>query len=129
MFVRNKLLVICVLFTILTLAASTLDLVQGQAHSGNTHILVRFMIVALAIGSLYIFDWLNRSPYYLAHLTHYGVTMATVFLLLWAWGLRAELHPDAYRDIFLNYTIIYAGVTLAELFYFRLRKRDSHKEA
>ena len=129
MIVRNKLFLICVLFTILTLSASTLNLVQGQAHSDNIHILIRVFIITLAIVSLYMFEWMNSSPSYAAHLVHYGVTMAAVFLLVWVWGLFEELHPDAYRDIFINYTIIYVVVTLAILVYFRLRKRSSNGTA
>ncbi len=39
---------------------------------------------------------------------------------LWVAGHSIELHPDAYRDLFLNYTVIYLGVTAVELLYFKV---------
>lgn len=43
----------------------------------------------------------------MVHRIHYIITMTAVFSLVWVSGLFIELHPNAYRDIFLNYTVVW----------------------
>ena len=123
MFKQNKLVVICVIFTILTVTSSLLGLIQGNEATANFHILQRFAIVVLAIGSLYIFEWLEGIGLYKAHIVHYLATMVVVFLLVGISGFFVELHPNAYRDIFLNYTAVYIGVVAVEIVYHRFKSK------
>ena len=123
MFGKNKLAVICVIFTIITLFSSVLNLAQGRTGTDHFHILIRFLIVALAIGSLYIFDWFKGLSFKLVHLIHYIATLIAVFFLVWFTGLFADLHPDVYRDIFFNYTGVYVIIILVEIIYFKVKKK------
>lgn len=119
--VKNKLTIILSTFAVLTVVSSLLNLLIGVAETSNFHILLRFLIVALAIGSLYIFDWLQHSPRSLVHLIHYVMTLTVVFLMTWLSGFYVQLHPDAYRDIFLNYTVVYILVTAVLVIYYRTK--------
>ena len=128
MIIKHKLPLIFILFGILTLTSSIIGLVQGQETAGHIHIISRFFIIFFAIGSLYIFDWLKNVKLYKVHLIHYTVTTGMIMTGLWIFGHSIELHPDAYRDLFLNYTVIYLGVTAVELLYFKLLKKKFSAE-
>ena len=123
--VKNKLAVTCIIFAGITLLSSVLNLTFAGAGAvtDDIHILARFLIVVIAIGSLYIFDWFQSWPLRIVHLVHYFVTMALVLMLVWLAGFVIELHPDAYRDIFLNYTGIYLILAVIEFVYLRARNR------
>ena len=102
----------------------SIGLLGGSYYHSNLHILARFVITGLAFGSMVIFDLLKKWPFYRTHIAHYIVTMAAILLLAFLAGFFLELHPQAYRDIFLNYTVIYAGIVMIELvFYFWKRRR------
>lgn len=121
--VKNKLELTCIIFTAVTVFASLFNLytVGIDAATGDLHILLRLLIVGLAIGSLYIFEWFQDRSQRIVLLIHYLVTMGAVFGLVWASGFVIELHPDAYRDIFLNYTGLYVILVLGEFLYLRAR--------
>lgn len=69
----------------------------------------------VGIGSLLVFSFCEKwSPLAQAAL-HYVVTTCMVLALVWLSGLMVELHLDAYRDVFLNFTVVYvviAGVAI-----------------
>lgn len=123
--VKNKLGVICILFTAITLGASTLGLVMDGlgSTSDDLHVWARFAIVFIAIGSLYLFDLLQSWSLRVVHAIHYLVTMGFILIAMWVMGMFVDLHPDAYRDIVLNYTGIYVILLLLEFGYFRWRGR------
>ncbi len=123
--VKNKLSVICILFTGVTLAATALGLLTDGlgSTSDDLHILARFTIVFIAIGSLYVFDWFQSWPLRVVHAIHYVLTMAIILLATWALGFVIELHPDALRDIFFNYTGVYLILVALEYGYFRWQGR------
>lgn len=110
MIVRNKLVVICVVYTAITIFGSILNLALGGVYDSYEHLLVRFIFVLLGIGSLIIFEWLEKRSYYVVVLLHYLATQSLVFIFLWGYGFFTELHPDAYRDAFFNYTAVYIAV-------------------
>jgi len=123
MLIKNKLIIVCVLFTVLTVTSSVFGLFTGARTVDHFHILMRFTITLLALGSLYLFDWLKNLRFYQVHIIHYVLTMSAVFLLVFLSGFFVSLHPDAYRDIFLNYTIVYLGVTLFEVVAFLAHRK------
>ena len=128
--IKNKLSVICILFTVITLAASTLGLVTDGlgSTSDDLHIWSRFAIVFIAIGSLYIFDWFQSWSLRVVHAIHYAITMAIILVAVWLMGFFVDLHPDAFRDIFLNYTVIYLILVAFEFGYFRWRgSQQAHR--
>ena len=105
--VRNKLTTICVAFTIITAISSVGNLAAGFASDTHVHLIMRLVICAIAIGSLYVFEWLERLPELVVTAIHFLGTLGLVFALVWLYGLFGELHPNAYRDIFFNYLAAY----------------------
>jgi len=53
---------------------------------------------------------------------HYLATMGVILVLMWVSGFFIELHPDAYRDIFLNFTPIYLLIAAGFLIRNKNRK-------
>ncbi len=125
--IKNKMAFIFMVFTLLTVTSSIIGLIQGIESTGNLHIVMRFAITFLAFGSLYIFEvFMPRFKFYQVHIMHYVLTMAAALLLVAFSGLFVELHPNAYRDIFLNFTAIYIIIVMSEFvfhaFWSRYRK-------
>lgn len=120
---KNALILICIVFTVLTVTSSGLALLQGQTTDTHAHLLMRFVITVLGIGSILIFNLFPNWPLLAIYGLHYSVTMGLVLLFTWASGFFIELHPDAYRDIFLNFTPIYFLVAVGFIFLGRYRKR------
>jgi len=67
---------------------------------------MRFVITVLGIGSILIFNLFPNRPLLPIYGLHYSVKMGLVLLLTWSSSFFIELHPDTYRDIFLNFTPI-----------------------
>ena len=105
--VRSKLSAICIAYTAITVFSSILSLTQGRLHDTHAHLLIRLAICAIAIGSLYIFEWFKTLHHLAVTALHFLGTLVLVFALVWGYGLVGELHPNAYRDVFLNYCGVY----------------------
>jgi heme A synthase len=120
--VRSKLSAICVTYTAITAFSSIVSLAQGRSHDTHAHLLMRLAICAIAFGSLYVFEWLERFPVLAVMALHFLGTLGLVFALVWVYGLVGELHPNAYRDVFLNYCGIY--LVFAVFFSIRVLRRE-----
>jgi CHASE2 domain-containing sensor protein len=78
---KDTLILVCVVYTVLTLASSTLGLMAGRTTDTHAHLLLRFAIVSAGIGSLLVFSICEKwSPLAQAAL-HYVVTIGMV---LWS---------------------------------------------
>lgn len=117
---KRTVLLICVVYTLLTLISSGYGLAAGRTMDTHAHILLRFVVTVLGIGSLHLFRLVPRWPLPGAVAFHYGATMGAIWLLVWISGRFLTLHPDACRDIFLNYSAIYL---LASAGFLGIRKR------
>ena len=111
--IQNKWNTICILFALLTLFSSLSQAMEGVARDVHLHILFRFLICTIAILSTVVFDWMPSKPA-LALVTHYLVALALVMALVCLSQFIAPLHPNAYRDVFFNFSAIYAAVIAAE---------------
>jgi hypothetical protein len=61
----------------------------------------------------------------LATMIYYTVVLLLIFILVWAtqfMPLAPPLHNHAYRDVFLNFTGIYAVFIIYELITDKMRK-------
>ncbi|KAL0222928.1 hypothetical protein P9112_002318 [Eukaryota sp. TZLM1-RC] len=123
--IKNKPVIIAVLFMIVTLVSSTIGLLRNGSSSttDDIHIWARFAFTAIPITSLYLFDFLQSWSFIVVHVVHYVATVAAVMLFVFISGLFVELHPSAYRDGFLNFTIVYIGVTIFEFAVVLYRKK------
>lgn len=95
-----------------TILSSSLQLMQGQPTDTNFHILNRAAIVFIAVVTIMLFDKIRLKNPVLTYLVPYALSMAVVFFYVWLTGFVEPLHPDAYRDIFLNFTAVAACVML-----------------
>ena len=100
-----------VLFSVTTLASSIIQLAQGQATDTNSHILSRAVVVFIAVITIMLFLRLKLKSKILSYLLAYAISMSLVFLFVWIMGFFQTLHPNAYRDIFLNFTTVAVLIT------------------
>ncbi len=111
---RSTVILVCVLYTLLTVTSSGLALMRGIETDTHLHLLARFAITLVGVGFVnfygLLYRRLQRAPATTAALVTYVAAMATVLAVTWAFGRIEPLHPDAYRDITLNFTTIYFGV-------------------
>ena len=127
--VKSALILICVVYTLLTVTSSGLAFIAGGTTDTHVHLLFRFVVTTIGIGSILVFNLFPHWPLPGIFALHYGVTMSFIFALVWASGFFIELHPDAFRDIFLNFTVIYvliaAGLQIAERFMRNKNQEDA----
>ncbi len=120
---KSTLILICIVYTLLTITSSGYALLVGITAETHFHLLARFAVTAIGIGSMLIFNLFPRWSLWVIFVLHYIVTMGIIFPLVWLSGLFIELHPNAYRDIFLNFTPIY--LLIAASFLIRKKYRKS----
>lgn len=121
---KKTVLLIGVVYTLLTVTSAAVGLAIGQTMDTHVHILLRFVVTSFGVGSIHLFNWFPRWPLPGAFAFHYGVTMGAIWLLVWISGSFLTLHPDAYRDIFLNYSVIYLLVAAGFIGVKKCRRRD-----
>lgn len=98
----------CVFFTILALTKIVMEyILLGQMdHTGN-NLLFMFAFTCL---SLFILNQYSRfenlSPLFII-IAQYIIAMGIVLLIVWIGGHFEQLSLNAYRDIFLSFTIPY----------------------
>ena len=115
-------LLFCVIFTLATLASCFLNLSWGLATDTYAHILDR---AALSLMGAAVFVVLLEAPFtsqLLRFLLPYAVFMPLALLYLFLKGFFVELHPNAYRDLFLNDTAAYLVIYALFRLYQKVRK-------
>ena len=114
-----------VLFAVTTLLSSALQLYQGQPTDTNFHILNRGAIVLIAVVTILLFDTVQLKPPVLSYLVPYVLSLALVFAYVWLTGFVEPLHPNAYRDVFLNFTAVAVVIMLGFAVRDRWRERSA----
>lgn len=110
--IKRGFIFFCILYAITTLVSSALQLTQGQPTDTNFHILNRAAIVFIAVITIQLFDKIQLKNALLSYLVPYALSMGIVFFYVWLTGFIEPLHPNAYRDIFLNFTAVALCVML-----------------
>lgn len=106
--IKEVLLVICVSYTIVSLIDAGLCLSHGRDSISAFNSFNQLLICTIAVLVLYTHNLLERfSPLTMVAI-QYIVAMGTVLLLVFVQGMFVENHPDAYRDIFVSFTVIFA---------------------
>lgn len=111
--IKESAQIYCVVYTIATLISSGLQIFQGYSTDMNAHILYRGWVVLIGVLTLQMIRYIAFKNKIVSIALPYAVSMGLVFLSTWISGFFEELHPDAYRDIFLNYTIGFIVVLAA----------------
>lgn len=98
----------CVIFTILVLGKLVLEfLVQGLFENYQQNILMMFLLSFLATFVLSQHYRFQKYPLLLVIAGQYVLLVAFVMFITWLSGRTEPLHEDAYRDMFLSFTIPY----------------------
>jgi hypothetical protein len=112
---RRYVVGVCVLYTVLTLASSTIALASGQETDTHLHLLMRLMFVMLGLGTFELVAVLRQhrpgTPLVVLALVGSAVLVLAILTSVWISGLAGvDLHPNAYRDAVLNVGVV--GVVL-----------------
>ena len=110
---KNGLVLFSVLYALTTILSSALQLFQGQPTDTNFHILNRAAIVFIAVTTIFLFTKIQLKNRVLSYLVPYAISLGIVFVYVWLTGFVEPLHPDAFRDIFLNFTAVAVCVMIA----------------
>ena len=107
---RQTLVGIGVVYASLTVFSSTLALMTGSTTETHVHLLLRFGVTTIGVGAFYAYGVLRSRlaglPSAVTALIAYGLGLAATMAAVWLYGRVDVLHPDAYRDIFLNFTAV-----------------------
>lgn len=120
---RKGLILYSIIFSFTTIISSSLQLYNGQMTDTNYHILNRAAVVLIATITIMMFKTIKLENKILTYLVPYSISMGTVFVYVWITGFFKPLHPDAYRDIFLNFTTV--AVVVMAVMYFRDKRKES----
>lgn len=111
--IKKSSIYFCVIFTITTLVSSILQLYMGQVTDTNAHIIDRGVVILIAIITITLFNKIKLRSKMISYLISYSISMFIVFAYVWITGFWQELHPNAYRDIFLNFSAVSIVVAIA----------------
>ena len=126
--VKQGFILFCVIFSVTTLISSSLQLFQNQLTDTNFHILNRAGVVLIAVITIKLFDGIRLKGKVFSYLVPYAISMGIVFLYVWLTGFIEPLHPDAYLDIFLNFTAV--AIVLMLIFFVKdqwMARRSARK--
>jgi hypothetical protein len=104
--VKRGFILFSIIYAVTTTLSSSLQLYQGKLTDTNFHILNRAAVILIAVITIILFDKIQLKSKLLSYLVPYAISMAIVFFYVWLTGFIETLHPNAYRDIFLNFTAI-----------------------
>lgn len=112
--------VYCLLFTVTTIISSLIQLTLfNQVNDTNSHILNRAVVVVIGTSSIYLLLSIKLKNKILEILIPYIISLSIVLLYVFFTGFFEELHPNAYRDITLNYSAIFIIVAFIVKFITR----------
>ena len=115
---RESVFIYSVIYTAVTILNSVLYLSRGVRNdpSGNWHELIRAVIVLIGVAAYEMAIRLPMKNLLLRALLVYIPTMALVFGFVWLNQFIEPLAASAYRDIFINYTGLFAMVSAIVVF-------------
>jgi hypothetical protein len=114
------------LYTFATISNSVLYLLNGyyEDPNGNWHELDRAIIVFIITLAYILVKTLKLRNYWLKALVVYVPTLLLVFVYIWVTGIREPLAANAYRDIFINYTIGYMAASVVGWFNTFIKRKN-----
>ena len=114
------------LYTFATISNSVLYLLNGyyEDPNGNWHELDRAIIVFIITLAYILVKTLKLRNYWLKALVVYVPTLLLVFVYIWVTGIREPLAANAYRDIFINYTICYTAASVVGWFKTFIKRKN-----
>ena len=113
---HNFVSVVCSVFTCLLIGKIILESIMGYRDENYVeNILTLFVITIAATFILSMHKYLSNVPILLVMLLQYVVLIGSVMGAIWIESHFADMHPDAYKDMFWSVTAPY--VVLAGVYY------------
>lgn len=100
----------CIVFTVATILSISLQLLMGRMTDTNEHILDRGALTLIGALVLILMTQLEFKNKLIRFIAPYSVFISIALLYVFISGFWSNLHPNAYRDVFLNDTIAYIVV-------------------
>lgn len=120
---KNIAVLFCIIFTVATVASCIINLLMGNTNDTYFHILDRAVLTLIGSIIIGIVEDIDFKSSILNCLIPYLIFIVFAFLYVFISGFFVELHPNAYRDIFINDTIAYIIVYIGILIYKNISKR------
>ena len=98
-----------------TLVSSLWQLFNGQPTDTNAHIVIRSLFTLIGVCIYSIFNYINIRNHWIKFSIQYVTSIGFIFLLVWVIGFFGELSKTAYRDAFLNWTVIFLLVVIIQI--------------
>ncbi|CAK7014215.1 hypothetical protein CIW83_05890 [Tissierella sp. P1] len=99
---------VCVVYTILSMSKIILEaIIQNEFGNYQSNLLMMIFVSFIATLVLSQHYRLQQIPLPLVIIGQYLVLIGIILLIIWISGLYTDLHPNAYRDMFLSFTIPY----------------------
>lgn len=118
---KRIILLFCTVFTFATLASCFINLWLGHSTDTYFHILDRAFLTLIGSIVINIMMGINLQNKFLNLFTPYLIFILLAFLYVFISGFFEELHPNAYRDIFINDTIAYIVVAVGVHIYKKIQ--------
>ena len=120
---KNVGILFCSIFTVVTVISCIINLLMGNENETYIHILDRAILTLIGSIIVGIAVTINFKSLILNCFIPYLIFILLAFLYVFISGFFVELHPNAYRDIFINDTIAYIIVYVGILIYKNISKR------
>jgi hypothetical protein len=122
---KNSCLLYCAIYTITTILNSIIYLCQGLRDdpSGNWHELDRALIILIGVLALQLYKKMEFKNKFLNIICAYIPTMLLTFLYVFFRGFRENLAKSAYKDIFVNYTLLFGVVVTIDIIAEKIRNK------
>lgn len=99
---------VCVVYTVLSMSKIVLEAsLQNKFGNYQSNLLMMLFLSFLATLVLSQHYRLQQIPLIVVVIGQYLLLMGVILVISWISGFYTELHPNAYRDMFLSFTIPY----------------------
>jgi len=124
----KKIPLTCILFTAATAADMAISLPAGITETSFFRLASRFVLCLIPVTALELFRRMERLPVFVICVFHFALSCCASIAWVWVTGRFAELHPDAYRDVFFSFSAMYAAVNLAVICFDAVRTARANRE-
>ncbi len=114
---KNIGILFCSIFTVATIASCLINLLIGNLSDTYFHILDRAVLTLIGSIVIAIAVDIDLNNPIMNCLIPYLIFIMLAFIYVFISGLFVDLHPNAYRDIFINDTVAYFLVYVVMIFY------------
>lgn len=124
---KNFMPIVCCIYTALVLGKITLEAIWGiKDNYYSLNLFSMFFIVIASIFVLSLHYFLQSIPLPIVMIGQYLVILFLIMAMVWMEDYFSEVHPNAYRDMFLSFTIPFIVLSGAYYikFYIQLKKAN-----